>query len=349
MKYIILVVLILPFCITLKAQKPAFPCCSIAGIDAKKNIVTVVDSATGKVQQFKPAAKDMGSLRTGDKIALQNGKITSVNGVSKTFNPFEPVNGFEPVNEIYSSASTDAKHKDWIDVMSLRVNDIESCCDIVTVKNKTTGQIDSFKTMGGIGRTLTLGQVVYLQNGYAMVQAGATASAAQKGWYAFKAGAANTTGKVKESAVETSDEKWVITPNPNLKGAMGRITIRTPEKSTYSLTVFKAGTDQQSAYRYIGTEFLLLPGQYDTRWWDNSKWRLSGIPVRRGMDTRIRAGMLNINLKYTEWVIYDETKTIIIEQGYDVWRLGLPVGNYYVKVNKDFVQVVIKDGEITEF
>ncbi len=129
---------------------------------------------------------------------------------------------------------------------------------------------------------------------------------------------------------------------------MGRITIRTPEKSTYSLTIFKSGSDQQSAYRYIGTEFLLLPGQYDTRWWDNSKWRLSGVPVRRGMDTRIRAGMLNINLKYTEWVIYDETKTTVIEQGYSVWRVGLPVGKYYVKVNNDFAEVVIKDGEVTE-
>ena len=149
-------------------------------------------------------------------------------------------------------------------------------------------------------------------------------------------------------ALETN-EKWEITPNPDLKGAMGRITIRTPEKSYYSLTVFKAGSDQQSAYRYVGREFLLLPGQYDTRWWDNSKWRLTGVPVRRGMDTLIRAGALHLNLKYTEWVIYDETKTIVIEQGFDVRRVGLPVGKYYVKVNKAFAEVIITDGKVTEF
>ena len=203
------------------------------------------------------------------------------------------------------------------------------------------------------------------------MQSGAGATPAQKGLYAFniKEGAAmegesndkKHAGEIElelkggETAIasnkisgENDTEKWVITPNPNLKGAMGRITIRTPEKSTYSLTVFKAGTDEKSAYRYGGTEFLLLPGQYDTRWWDNSKWRLSGVPVRRGMDTRIRAGAVHLNLKYTSWVIYDETKTIVIYGGYSVWRIGLPVGKYYVKVNNDFAEVVIKDGEVTE-
>lgn len=156
-------------------------------------------------------------------------------------------------------------------------------------------------------------------------------------------------GAAEDKSGSDKTDKWEIKRNPDLKGAMGRITIRVPEKSVYSLTVFKAGTDEKSAYRYIGTEFLLLPGKYDTRWWDNSNWRLSDIPVRRGMDTRIRAGMLNLNLSGTSWVIYDETKTILIEQGYSVWRVGLPIGKYYVKVNNDFAEVVIKDGEVTEF
>ncbi len=346
MKYMFLVWLLLPFCITLKAQKTeATPCCAIVGIDAKKNIVTVIDSATGRVQQFKPASKDMGSLRTGDKIALQNGKITSVNGVGKTFNPYEPVNGFEPINDFSMQVNDGAP---CCTIVSLQVNGAEPCCGIVTVKNITTGQMHSFQANRAIAKTFTLGQRVNINNNLAVMQSGAGAAPAQKGMYAFKIKDSAAIASNKISG-ENDTEKWVITPNPALKGAMGRILIRTPEKSTYSLTVFKAGTDEKSAYRYGGTEFILLPGQYDTRWWDNSKWRLSGVPVRRGMDTRILAGMLNLNLSGTEWVIYDETKTTVIEQGYSVWRLGLPVGKYYVKVNKDFVEVVIKDGEITEF
>jgi len=345
MKYMFLVWLLLPFCITLKAQKTeADACCAIAGIDAKKNIVTVVNNETGRVQQFKPAAKDIGSLRTGDKIALQNGKITSVNGVGKIFQPFVPINVLEPING-FSMQVNDAEP--CCGIVSLQVNDAEPCCDIVTVKNITTGQMHSFKANRAIARTFTLSQGVNINNNLAVMQSGAGATSAQKGVYAFniKDSAAIASNKISG---ENDTEKWVITPNPDLKGAMGRITIRTPEKSVYSLTVFKAGTNEKSDYRYIGKAFLLLPGQYDTRWWNNSKWRLSGVPVQRGMDTRIRAGMLNINLSGTKWVIYDETKTIVIEQGYSVWQVGLPVGKYYVKVNNDFVQVVIKDGEVTE-
>ncbi len=323
----------------------AFPCCGIAGIDAKKGIVTVINNETGRVQQFKPAARDIGSLRTGDKIALQNGKITSVNGVGKIFQPFEPVNEFEPVNGFTSQVNDGVP---CCSIVSLQVNDAVPCCGIVTVKNITTGQMHTFQASAAIAKTFTLGQRVNINNNLAVMQSGAGATPAQKGVYAFNIKDSAAIASNKISGVNDT-EKWVITPNPALKGAMGRITIRTPEKSTYSLTVFKAGTDEKSAYRYGGTEFLLLPGQYDTRWWDNSKWRLSGVPVRRGMDTRIRAGMLNLNLSGTEWVIYDETKTIVMEQGYSVWRVGLPVGKYYVKVNNDFAEVVIKDGEVTEF
>ncbi len=132
MKYIILVALMLPFCMGTAFAQEIAPCCSIVGIDAKKNIVTVINNETGRVQQFKPASKDMGSLRTGDKIALQNGKITSVNGVGKTFNPYEQINQFEPING-FSFQVDDAVPCCLI--VSLQVNDAEPCCPIVSVKN----------------------------------------------------------------------------------------------------------------------------------------------------------------------------------------------------------------------
>jgi hypothetical protein len=131
---------------------------------------------------------------------------------------------------------------------------------------------------------------------------------------------------------------------------MGRIIIRAPEKSVYELTIFKSGANDLSAYRYIGTDFILLPGSYDVRMAsNNSDWRVLDVPVYRGMDTRIRAGQIDLNLHNTDWVIYDETKKTVLHQGFIEWKIGLPVGKYFVKVNNDFGEIIIWDGEITKF
>ena len=235
------------------AQKPtvlsAIPCCDIVGINTAKGIITSRNTATGKVQHFKTSPARISSLRIGDKLTLQGGKITAVNQT-----------GYEPVNEIEGERSDDA-HKDEIEVLSLQVNESDRCCDIVTVKNRTTGQIHSFKTMGGIGRTLTLGQSVNLQNGYAMVQSGANATAAQKGMYAFKVGLDSSISGVKENNAETSAEKWVITPT-GAKGATGTLSINLPEGVEWHLDI-KSSDDRAL-------------GKWDDRW--NNKKTINLIP-----------------------------------------------------------------------
>jgi len=62
------------------AQKPVNPCCEIVGTNASKGIITTRNTTTGKVQKFKTSPTAMGRLRMGDKLTLQNGRITAVNG-----------------------------------------------------------------------------------------------------------------------------------------------------------------------------------------------------------------------------------------------------------------------------
>ena len=320
------------------AQKPtvlsAIPCCDIVGINTAKGIITSRNTATGKVQHFKTSPARISSLRIGDKLTLQGGKITAVNQT-----------GYEPVNEIEGERSDDA-HKDEIEVLSLQVNESDRCCDIVTVKNRTTGQIHSFKTMGGIGRTLTLGQSVNLQNGYAMVQSGANATVTQKGLYAFKIGLDSLT--VKQKAVEENDfEKWVITPT-GAKGATGTVSITLPEGVEWHLDI-KSSDDKAL-------------GKWDDRW--NNKKTISlmtgeynifftyipllGVPIQKGMNTRLKAGILDV-VSTGQWQIWNEEKTKVHVVYYKPSKIGLPIGRYNIQLAGQYQAIEIKEGKVTEF
>ncbi len=336
------------------AQKPgqlsSVPCCEIVGINTAKGIITSRSTTTGKVQQFKTSAAGLKNLRMGDRLSVQNGKIIAVNETG-----YEPINGivsgnqtgFEPINEM-EGEKTDAGHKDVIEleIVSLQVNDISPCCEIVTVKNRTTGQIHSFKTMGGIGRTLTLGQPVTLQNGYAMVQAGATASAAQKGWYAFKAGMDSLT--VKQKSVEGNDaEKWVITPS-GAKGATGSVSITLPDGLEWHLDI-KSSDDKALGKwddRWNNKKTISLkPGEYNIFF---TYIPILGVPVQKGMNTRLKAGILDV-VTTGQWQIWNEEKTKVHVVYYKPSKIGLPIGKYNIQLAGQYQAIEIKEGEVTEF
>ena len=333
----------LPLCMgTLVAQKTeADPCCEIVGIDANKNIVTVINNETGRVQQFKPAAKNRDSLRTGDRIALQNGKITSVNGVGKIFQPFEPINEFEPVNE-FSMQVNGFEPVNTFAIVSLQVKDSVTCCGIVTVKNITTGQLHTFQASAAIARTFALGQGVNINNNLAVMQSGAGATPAQKGVYAFKINDSVAVASNKMSG-ENDSEKWVITPS-GARGATGNVTVNFPTGTTWNM-LFKTTENRHLISVNNAKSHAMVPGQYNI---DFSAVPVLAVPVQKGMNTRLKAGTLNV-VSEGGFMLYDENQKINYVSYGTPMKLGLPAGKYSIKISGQFQQVEIKDGQVTDF
>ena len=333
MKYIITLLLACWLCVGTSFSQKTTPCCSIMGINTAKGIITSRDSTTGKVQQFKTSAAGLKNLRMGDRLSLQNGKITAVNGL-----------GFEPVNEIVSG--NQPGYEPVNEIVSLQINELEPINEIVTVKNIKTGQLQSFRTMAGIGRTLTLGQLVNLQNGYAMVQSGATATVTQKGLYAFKIGLDSLT--VKQKAVEENDfEKWVITPT-GAKGATGSVSITLPEGVEWHLDI-KSSDDKALGKwddRWNNKKTInLIPGEYNIFF---TYIPVLGVPIQKGMNTRLKAGLLNV-VTAGQWQIWNEEKTKVHVVYYKPSKIGLPIGRYNIQYNGQYIAIEIKEGEVTEF
>lgn len=145
-------------------------------------------------------------------------------------------------------------------------------------------------------------------------------------------------------------KKFELIPNSKLKSNTGRIIINPPGDAIYEVTVFNPGTDEVSFRGYLTKEIKLAPGIYDVRIAsNNSDYRIRDIVVEKGKDTKIHTGTLDIKLPNTGWRILDEKKEVWVEQGYSNRQVGLPEGKYFVEVGNDFIEIEIKDGEVTEF
>ncbi len=333
MKKNIFLALLCSLCINFSFAQKADPCCEIVGINAAKSIITSRNTTTGKVQQFKTSAAGISSLKIGDKLTLQNGKITAVNQT-----------GVKLVNNMVSGQANDGDP--CCTVVSLQVNDGDPCCAIVTAKNLTTGELSSFQTTAGLGRTFNLGQSVNLQNGYAMVQSGAAATAPQKGMYAFKMGVDSAATKIKENAAETSAEKWVISSS-GLKGSAGIVSIKLPEGVEWSLDIMTSEDKALGRWDhkwYNNKTINLVPGEYKIFF---TYIPLTGVPIQKGMNTRLKAGILDV-VTTGQWSIYDENKTKAHVVYYKPTKIGLPIGKYNIQINGQYQLVEIKEGTVTE-
>jgi len=138
--------------------------------------------------------------------------------------------------------------------------------------------------------------------------------------------------------------RWEIIPNPKLK-SLGRVIVSVPKEVNVYVEIFEAGGKERLTDWHGSGASDLIPGQYNVKIW---RATVASVPVQPGMDTRIRTGVINI-VTDGYWEIYDETKTTRLTDGHRSWRGGLPVGKYQVKVTGRFAEVVIKDGQVTNF
>lgn len=156
-----------------------------------------------------------------------------------------------------------------------------------------------------------------------------------------------------ESGGTDEAKNWTITPNSSLTGAIGRMVVDLPKGTKYVVKIFKSGDSNQALGESSFKSASLLPGLYDViintgASVAKSPWRLRGVPVESGKDTRLHAGVLNITATGM-WHVYDEAREVMIVGGHGPSRIGLLAGRYQVKVANDFRPIVIQDGQVTDF
>lgn len=164
-----------------------------------------------------------------------------------------------------------------------------------------------------------------------------------------------TTGGAFRPETGGTDEarNWTITPNPSLTGTIGRMVVDLPKGTKYVVKIFKSGDNNQAVGEASFKSASLLPGVYDVLINTGASvakmpWRLRGVPVESGKDTRLHAGVLNITASGM-WHVYDEAREVMLVGGNGPSRIGLLAGRYQVKVANDFMPIVIRDGQVTDF
>ena len=149
----------------------------------------------------------------------------------------------------------------------------------------------------------------------------------------------------KKADVKKDAEKWVITPS-GAKGATGNVTIALPKDATWYL--YFQTTDGKDLVRLdYAKSHSLIPGKYNVI---VSSVPVLEVPVLKGMNTRLKAGTLHVvSTGAAQWGIYDETRTKHYVTYTYSQKLGLPAGKYAISLNGQFLEVEIKDGQVTEF
>ena len=156
--------------------------------------------------------------------------------------------------------------------------------------------------------------------------------------------------KIKDEAVNHlfDEKKWEIKQNVSIKNATGRISINIPKEIECIISISQPVTEKEVYYSGALTRersFSLPPGIFNIK---ISGSAIKNVPVQKGMDTRIKAGILNV-LFSGIWTLYDEKKSKQIYFSATAKKIGLPIGIYQIEINGTMQHIIIRDGETLTF
>lgn len=140
-----------------------------------------------------------------------------------------------------------------------------------------------------------------------------------------------------------------ITANAALRGRMGRLILAFPlgaDVSASPVAVYRAGETQAAQSSYGAQTWDLLPGSYVVT---ISGARVTGVTVQAGHDTKVLTGILRISAAGSTSVDILDAGGTKVTGGYGSRAIGLPVGNFQVKVAGQAAPVSITAGKITDF
>lgn len=327
-------------CCAVIALKPSEPCCSI---------VTARDNATGRTFEFTVDNSITKNYTTGTALHAQPsaGIIKSVNGTVSKYLISEPVVYGQPCCSI------------------INIEPSEPCCSLVSAKGNEPSDGDriTFSVPKSMAANLKIGQKVSILHfspvdgdkaqpvdgdkiapvdGYAVVQSSKGAlPGLNLATYSFPL----LKPKSAKTNDSNNDKQWVITQNPTTKGATGKLFLNILKEAESVITISQPVTERQVSYTLNEHAFSLVPGTYDVTL---SGSKVKDVPVQKGMDTRIKAGILNV-VATGIWTLYDEKKDRQVYYSISAKKIGLPIGTYQMEINGTMQEVVIRDGETVDF
>jgi hypothetical protein len=143
---------------------------------------------------------------------------------------------------------------------------------------------------------------------------------------------------------------WVITPNAQLRGIIGRLVTKFPDKTDSSgrlIYVYEPGkTSDHVSVSAVGEDQDIVEGEYDVK---VMRVTVPNVPIKKGHETRLLIGALTFagrdqSLHY----VFDATgqKQMFQIIGYEI--IAVPAGTYSLKAGTRVIPFVVKDGEVTE-
>jgi hypothetical protein len=143
---------------------------------------------------------------------------------------------------------------------------------------------------------------------------------------------------------DNTNAKWVIEKTDE-KSDNGKLFVTLPEGTTCDVTIYAAGSDTIVSNTMMQQNFPLPPGSYDLQ---INHVKVTGVPVEKGNNTRLKAGVLRIS-KVTSWTLYDVLKENVLINSLTSGSWGLPVGKYVLTMLEEDRSIEIRDGKTVKY
>lgn len=151
----------------------------------------------------------------------------------------------------------------------------------------------------------------------------------------FSSDNSSTLSKPRNENAGTESNQWSITPS-GTKSTAGLVSIALPPGAQWYL--FFQTTAGKDLVRLDNTKsHTLVPGEYNVI---VSSIPVLQVPVIKGMNTRVKAGILHV-VSAGQWGVYDEAQKINYVTHGSPMKLGLPVGKYNIYLNGQYLPVEI--------
>jgi pimeloyl-ACP methyl ester carboxylesterase len=150
------------------------------------------------------------------------------------------------------------------------------------------------------------------------------------------------------------DELFAIELDPALKGRLGRLVIDFPSGADFGETQIElcepasgGQTSKKLASGYGAQSFELLPGTYDL---SIEHAAVAGVRVEARSATRVKVGGLHVAASSSTRVeLFDADGKQQLVSFYGEHVIGLPAGNFALRIAGKIEPIQIKAGAITEF
>ncbi len=141
-----------------------------------------------------------------------------------------------------------------------------------------------------------------------------------------------------------------LSTNAELKGRLGRIIITYPGDTKIAgarTDIYRSGSSGKVKTEFGNVAAELVPASYDV---EINGHKVVGVTVATRSDARVSVGVLRLHgSSNTRFDILEQGTQVKIQTAFGDADIGLPAGNYDVKVNGQTEKVTITNGEVTEY